>query len=165
MGQQLPVRFKNKTSAELTALAGTLGFDSAGHTFRNTDTGIFYTWNGVAFEKSPEFTDGAAHVSESGHAVGDYCDKISAGAAAAYIDLDASTRSVTIDNYHATQHVWVGLGTSSEAPEDIVGTTGSEVGEMVPAGKSKTIMLHSGRTRLAYIASGASTTFNASQNI
>lgn len=60
---QVPPRiWKDQTTAELAALALTLGPQHGGHSFRNTDTGIFYTWNGTALELSPEHSGGKALV-------------------------------------------------------------------------------------------------------
>lgn len=112
------------------------------------------------------YVNEAALVSDGGLMVGDNCANVSVGTTAAYQDLASDTRTVTVTNYHATQGVWVGLGTTSEAAADIVGTNGSEVGAYVPAaGGSREIAVHSGRTRLAYIGSGASTTINVAQGL
>lgn len=113
---------------------------------------------------SPTLTNGAAHVLESGVLIGDSSQNVSLGTTAAYEDMASGAKSVTITNYHATQHAWAQFGTTSESAATIVGTTGAETGVIIPAGKSITLAEPSGKGRLAYIASGAATTINVAQS-
>lgn len=142
-------------------LPGQRAIDNSGNVWEWTgkDGAALTSWSNIS-------TNSASHVTDSGPFLSENCANVSVGTTAASQDLNSATRSVTVTNYHATQGLWIGLGTTTEAAADIVGTTGSEIGAYVPpAGGSRQIAVHSSRTRLAYIGSGAATTINVAQSI
>lgn len=62
--QIIPKRWKDRSTVEVAHLANKLLSGHAGFSIRNTDTGIFYTWNGVSMERNPSVVNGAPLVSK-----------------------------------------------------------------------------------------------------
>jgi len=113
--------------------------------------------------RDQEFTNGAGHVADRGLQGSTAAQKYSGGTTATGVAISSGVSSLDIDNYHATQHVWINFGTSSASAVTAVGTSGSETGVMIRAGTTKRVAVPSAATHFAYICSGASTTFNVNQ--